>query len=262
MKYSFIVQYFRHRDNIINITNSLINIPDSELIFHNDSNSDLDIFNELLNKYSNLKVICSNDIHEIRGYNKCIQCANGEYIWICQDDDIMNCNNILRKIDILFKNYNDLGIISLNNGGLENWGLQENKFNKIMNNDLKTDIKIDNTNINYMFVSWANIGPFIIKKTILDKIGTFDEFYSDIGELGIGYDSEFTFRANLNNIRVILLRFDDIERGVGGHGTKASNKKRNERKIRCRKNRELFNNQYNNYTEIIKNIVNELNNKL
>lgn len=262
MKHSFIIQYFNHRDNILGIVNNLISIPDSEIIFHNDSNSDHDIFNQLIKKYLNLKVICSNNIHEIRGYNKCIKMAKGKYIWICQDDDIMNCNPVLKKLDILFELYDDLSIISLYNGGVENWGKLENKYIKFKNNELDNTHNINDEYLSYKFVCWANIGPLVIKKSLFNEIGLFDENYSNVGELGIGFDSEFTFRANLNNKKVAILKFDSIIRGVGEHSTKRTDKKRKERKNRCKKNRELYNNQYGKITEDMKKKINDLNNKL
>lgn len=260
MKHTFIIQYFKHRDNIIPITESLINIKNVEVIFHNDSNSDHDIFNNLLNKYTNLKVINSDDIHEIRGYNKCISYAKGQYIWICQDDDIMDCKNFVDKIDFIFNKFDFLGIIGLYKGAINNWGIEENKFNKVSNNNYYINYGLEKL---YMtFVSWANIGPLVIKKDLFEKIGKFDENYSDIGELGIGFDSEFTFRANLNNYRVAVLEFNEIQRGIGGHGTLSSDAKKKQRKIRCRKNRKLFYDKYTIYVDIINNIVNNLNNNI
>lgn len=256
MKYSFIVQYFNHRDNIISITNSIINIPDCEVIFHNDSNSDHDIFNELQKKHSNFKVICSNDIHEIRGYNKCIPECKGEYIFICQDDDIMSSISYIKNVEYLFNKFKFLGIIGLLNGGINNWGIEKYKLLSLKNSKLEYFYN----NLNVQFVSWANIGPLIIKKTVFNKIGLFDLDYSEIGELGIGYDSEYTFRANLNGIRVMLLEFNDIKRGVGGHGTKGSLKKKNQRKNRARKNRELYNNKYQYLVDNVDEQVISLNN--
>ena len=68
MKVSYIIQYFNHRDNIIPMTDSLVGLYDGtveneEIIFHNDSNSDHDIFNQLKDKYKQFSTIESDDIH-------------------------------------------------------------------------------------------------------------------------------------------------------------------------------------------------------
>ena len=257
MKYSFIIQYFKHRKNIIKITESLINIEQCEVIFHNDSNSDHDIFNELISKYSNFKVICSDDIHEIRGYNKCIKECKGEYIFICQDDDIINSIEFINNAQKLFNKYSFVGIVSFYKGGIYDWGLESEMYKKIDND--KINYSVDN--LNCQFVLWCNIGPFMIRKSVIDKIGVFDLDYSEVGELGIGFDSEYTFRANLHNYRVMLLECNDIKRGVGGKGTMATKEKKIQRANRKVKNRKIFRKQYSHLVNNEINNINSLNSK-
>ena len=255
MKYSFIIQYFNHRKNIIKITESLINIPESEVIFHNDSNSDHDIFNELIGKYSNLKVICSGDIHEIRGYNKCIPECKGEYIFICQDDDIISDISFISNAEKLFNKYSFLGIVSFFKGGIYDWGLESEMYKKIDNNKIQYSID----NLNTQFIMWGNIGPFMIKRTVIKDIGMFDLEYSKVGELGIGFDSEYTFRANLHGYRVMLLEFNGIKRHVGGKGTMATKEKQECRAKQKVKNREIFRKQYSNLVDNEIDNINSLN---
>ena len=163
MKVSYIIQYFNHRDNIIPMTDSLVGLYDGtveneEIIFHNDSNSDHDIFNQLKDKYKQFSTIESDDIHEIRGYNKCIQKATGDYIVLMQDDDIIEKDDWLKNCMILFEKFEDLAIIGCYCGGILPW----NQFymHKIQNNDIQYKFN----DIVFEFVSWLNLGPFIIRK--------------------------------------------------------------------------------------------------
>jgi len=256
---SFVIQYFNHRDNIIPIVESIIGLWDGneEIIFHNDSNSDHDIFEELCNRKPKLnekiRYIVSDNIHEIRGYNKCIPECKGEYIFLMQDDDILNGKDWVKDIKCLFNKFSDLGIIGLMNGGMHNWG----SFSSMRINNKDIEYKIDD--IRFQFVLWANLAPFVVRKSIFEKIGYFDTRYSKKGESGIGLDSDITFKANLCNYFTGIMYFNNIERGVGGSGTKINPKKILERKTNKKNNKILFNWKYEKFIEKVHRRVNKKN---
>ena len=50
-----------------------------------------------------------------------------------------------------------------------------------------------------MFVSWANIGPFVLKRDAFLSSGMFHDSYSCRGDPGIGFDYEYGIRLWRNN---------------------------------------------------------------
>ena len=277
---SFVIQYFNHRDNIIPIVESIIGLWDGneEIIFHNDSNSDHDIFEKLCNRKPKLnekiRCIVSDNIHEIRGYNKCIPECKGEYIFLMQDDDIFTNKTWTDNIKYLFNRFNksmhsgldqSLGIISLHNGGMRRWNSEEKLEYKIYNaknyEGYPSNINYKKNGIKFQFVSWANLAPMIVRKEVFNKVGLFNESYSEKGESGIGLDTELSFRANLSNFLVGVMYFCDIDRGVGGHGTLIGSKAK-QRKRNLRKNQESFNRKYSSYFDKIYNKVCRYNEEL
>lgn len=283
-KVSFIIQYYNsehlnHRDNIIPIVNTFRNTYDGneQIIVCNDSMSDLDIFSKVLNK-PNDYIICSNNLHEIRSYNKAGKYANGEFLFFCQDDDIF-CNynkNWVKEIVNLFNEFPKLGIITLKHGFLSNW-IDRRKEKEYYGS--KRILSYQNRNsyyigeqINYrdkkygyrfQFVLWGNIGPFIVRKKFLEELGYFNLAYSNVGESGIGLDVEMCLRFFEHGYFTGIYHIGHIKRGVGGHGTLVTEEQTNLRKNAYERNIVQFLKKYpDKLVEQYLNNVFELNNKL
>ena len=248
---SFIIQYYNHPDNIKDIINNLYQSDEYEILWNNDSKSDLDIFNKyMFNK--NGETVLSDNLHEIRGYNKLSKIAKGEYIMFCQDDDIPPLTKewIDYSINIL-KKYKDIKLIGFYKGGSDYWGSSYSH---------KPDINTEsNIYDDLIFPYWLNMGPFLISRKDFKRFGKFDETYSDIGECGIGFDSAFSTNIWKNNGLCLLIPNVNIIRGVGGRGTKINKEKFRIRKHRQKKNKKIYYNQFQNSFKDIKRKVNKAN---
>lgn len=240
---SFIIQYYNHPQNIPQITQNLYK-ENYEILWNNDSQSDMDIFSKHMKNIPG-KVVLSENLHEIRGYNKLVDMAKGKYIIFCQDDDIPPLNKgwIEYSINIL-QLYDEIKLIGFYRGGLEYWGsLDTKKIKAKRNNPIYKNI---------IFAFWMNMGPFLISKKDFYLYGKFDELYSNVGECGIGFDSAFSTKIWANNGKCLLIPNVNIERGVGGHGTKTPEQFpiRKERQV---KNKIIYNQQFSqDFTKISK----------
>ena len=252
---TFTIQYYNHPQNIKEIIKNLYK-ENYEILWNNDSQSDIDIFNKNIKNMKNIpgKVVLSENLHEIRGYNKLVDMAKGEYIIFCQDDDIPPINKdwIEYSINIL-KLYDEIKLIGFYCGALNYWGSLDPQ-----------KIKINRINPIYVpmsFVFWLNMGPFLISKKNFYLNGKFDELYSDVGECGIGFDSAFSTKIWVNNGKCLLIPNVNIERGVGGHGTK-SKQQYPIRKERQKKNKIIYYEQFNMDFKKIKRTLKDANRNL
>lgn len=95
---SVIVQYFKHGHTLLDLVERLLLHPSTEVIIHADSDSALDraAFAEAQSRaaalrmdeaaHDPLRLVHSNNIHEIRGYNKCARMARAPLLLFTQDD--------------------------------------------------------------------------------------------------------------------------------------------------------------------------------
>ena len=104
VKISFIIQYFKHEDNLEAILNALQTIAASlrsftlEVLVHFDSARAADVaLRKRLKKAAatppgfafKLVLLQSGNVHEIRGYNKAFVVSRGELVCFMQDDDLL-----------------------------------------------------------------------------------------------------------------------------------------------------------------------------
>lgn len=84
---SFIVQYFQHPRTLHEICRRLQH-PRIEVIIHADSSTSADMvaLHGVHADFANIRVIHSENIHELRGYNKAARLARGELLVFSQDD--------------------------------------------------------------------------------------------------------------------------------------------------------------------------------
>eukprot|EP00966_Prymnesium_polylepis_P007435 171038-Prymnesium_polylepis.1 len=81
MQVSFIVQYFDKPRMLAAIAGRLQH-PALELIVHADSNTPCDrpALLAVARRFSNVRVLRSNNVHEVRGYNFAARAANGSLL--------------------------------------------------------------------------------------------------------------------------------------------------------------------------------------
>ena len=79
---SFIIQYYNHPQNIPQITQNLYK-ENYEILWNNDSQSDMDIFSKHMKNIPG-KVVLSDNLHEIRGYNKLVDMAQVNILYFAK----------------------------------------------------------------------------------------------------------------------------------------------------------------------------------
>ena len=117
-KLSLILLSFNHRMNIRKISRRLHNTSADELIICEDGSIDGSdrLWLQKLTR-SNDFLIRSNDIHEIRAYNRAIDLARGELVCVLQDDDIPPPSGTwIDEALALFERYPALGILGAYQG--------------------------------------------------------------------------------------------------------------------------------------------------
>jgi len=188
---AFVVLSFNRAANIDQLVSGLRRIEGHELIVCDDGSLDdsrekwrshLDQPNDFL--------ILSNDLHEIRIFDRGIRFASAEIICLVQDDDIippesgwLDC--VLEE----FKKHPKLAII----GGFQGfYGLARTPGNE---NPIWGEAP-------FQFVDHVNVGPYFIRKQHYEALGGWDFSFSRAGEPGVCFDSELCLRAWVNGYQV------------------------------------------------------------
>lgn len=136
----------------------------------------------------------SNDIHEIRAYNRAVRFARGEIVCLMQDDDRPPLDGrwLAGALD-LFDRFPALGVLGGWCGFDEYFEVEYNApwlpagTNPIPYADPLTGRPM-------VFVENVNIGPYLLRKRIFEEVGGFDLRFSPPGEPGITFESEFCYR--------------------------------------------------------------------
>jgi len=254
---SLIILSFNHRSNIKPIIESLRLSGAQELIVCEDGSIDgsLEEWMKYL-FYPNDFLIRSNDLHEIRSYDRAINLAKGEIVCILQDDDIPPSDNDWIDIPLkLFNRFPKLAVI----GGYQGRGFGNYRiyygYNKQSIPYLDPDLRVP-----FMFVLGVNVGPIFYRKKAYNHIGGFDYSYSKPGDPGIVFDHELCLKAWLNGWQVGLYEPKGFIMDIGEGGTKTfSNTDRGNHK---KKNQARFMHTYEGEIEHYYRITEKLNNSL
>jgi glycosyltransferase involved in cell wall biosynthesis len=208
---------FNHRANAKTIVERLRRTDMEEIVICEDGSSDgsLEEWVRLLTRPNEL-VLRSNDLHEIRAYDRGIRVARGEIVAAMQDDDIPPLDPAWFSTAMtLFERYPKLDILGGYCGftAVNAPATQELREEKNWSPRFQTE-----DGIPFMFVMAVNSGPIFFRRERYLEIGGFDLGYSKPHWTGIHYDKEICLRALVNGGQVGL--FDcPFERRVGGQGT-------------------------------------------
>lgn len=136
----------------------------------------------------------SNDIHEIRTYNRAVRFAQGEIVCLMQDDDRPPLDGrwLTDALD-LFDRFPALGVLGGWCGFDEYFEVEYNApWLPAGTNPIPYANPL--TGRPMMFVENVNIGPYLLRKRTFEEVGGFDLRFSPPGEPGITFESEFCYR--------------------------------------------------------------------
>jgi GT2 family glycosyltransferase len=225
---SILIQSFNHRKNIPLIMERLRLTCADEIIVCEDGSVDGSEveWRKYLSRPNDF-LIQSNDLHEIRTYNRAANLAAGEFICATQDDDIPPEDPSWASDALaLFRKYPQLAVVGCWHG----WAVD---FDDPRSPPLARfgpppdpgkpfpeipfwDDSIDKP---FMFVESVGIGPMFFRRSVFQELGKFDLRLSGVGEAGIWLDYDFTMRAWLAGHQVGVYSSAPFERNVGGQGT-------------------------------------------
>src|SRR5262249_14575211 len=130
---SLILLSFNHRQNIVPILERLRRIPPDELIVCDDGSVDgsEQVWLRRLTQPNDF-VVRSNDLHEIRAYNRAVDLARGDIVCVLQDDDIPPEDGTwVAQALGLFERHERLGILGGFLGTFLDWSGPPESFGRV-----------------------------------------------------------------------------------------------------------------------------------
>jgi len=137
----------------------------------------------------------SNDLHEIRTYNRAIGMAQGAVVCLMQDDDRPPSDGAwLADALEIFERYPRLAVLG---GwcGFDRYFEVEYNAPWLLSRDTAIPFLDPPTGRPFAFVENVNIGPYFVRRRVFDELGGFDLRFSGVGEPGITFESEFCYRV-------------------------------------------------------------------
>ncbi len=224
---SLLIQSFNHRRNVPAIVEGLRRTSAEEIIVCEDGSIDgsLAVWTKLLDRPNDF-VIRSNDLHELRAYDRALTLARGDIVCLLQDDDIPPADPAWLENSVkLFDRFPDLVMIG---GWIGFRGLEACTETSDSHPYVPGDI-IDvygNTpefttddGLPFMFVAGVNVGPIFIRRDRFLKMGGFDLSYSPVGWPAIHFDIEMSLRVWMNGGQVGWFPMGFQQLGDGGTKT-------------------------------------------
>lgn len=219
-EFTFIIQFYNKRQNINPILSSLKKFKNQELIVLDDGSID-GSYAEWPKHLTELNhfLLRTNDLYEIRTYDRAIRMAKGKYVCLLQDDDLLpEHTSWLEEAKAIFESYPKLLILS----GKQGVNLTPNNPYLEANapaSPVLTPTLIDpKTHIPFMFTMTAYRAPLFIRTKELIEIGGLDLSYSPL----MCDDAELSLRAWTNGFSVGFYQVD-CKRDIGIGGTRLFN---------------------------------------
>lgn len=234
-KLTAIVQSFNHHANIANITKGLRAGVVEEVVISEDGSTDgsLHDWHHLLDGKGDF-IIRSNNLHELRSYNRAMRMSSGDIVVLLQDDDLLPMTDEwLRNAMKLFEALPQLGILGGYIGQLWDhatgqgfeYGEQVSTHGGLRKGDTKPLPHIEPvTGLPFMYAECVWIAPMFIRRSLLRKVGGLELTIARKGEPGVWQDCVLSYEAWVNGFTVGAYSAE-FERGVGGHGSATSSAK-------------------------------------
>jgi GT2 family glycosyltransferase len=263
---SILIQSFNHGINIRSIMEGLRLTCADEIIVCEDGSvdgSEIEWRKHLIRP--NDFLIQSNDLHEIRTYNRAANLAAGEFICTMQDDDIPPKDPSWASDAIaLFRKYPRLAVV----GPWHGWAVDfyDPQYPVLARFGAppypgapfpEIPFWDDVIGKPFMFVESVGIGPMFFRRSVFQELGKFDLRFSGVGEAGIWLDYDFCLRAWLAGHQVGVYSSAAFERNVGGQGTMIYSG--NSRSANYLKNREYVYGAYRGKIASVREIIGNLN---
>eukprot|EP00177_Eucheuma_denticulatum_P006748 GFKZ01012264.1.p1 GENE.GFKZ01012264.1~~GFKZ01012264.1.p1 ORF type:complete len:415 (-),score=49.18 GFKZ01012264.1:203-1447(-) len=232
-KLTAIVQSFNHHANIPNISAALKAASAvEEIAISEDGSTDgsLHDWHAALTDPSHF-VIRSNNLHELRSYNRAMRMSSGDFVVLLQDDDLLPMSDEwVRNAMTLFETLPELGVLGgyigqlwdhATGSGFE-YGEQVSTHGGLRKGDTKPIPFIEpNTGLPFMYAECVWIAPVFIRRSLLRKAGGLKLSIAKRGEPGVWQDCVLSYEAWVNGFSVGTYSAK-FERGVGGHGSATS----------------------------------------
>jgi|TARA_B100001175_G_scaffold316065_2_gene329038 hypothetical protein len=205
---SFAVQYFKRPNLVQKIATQLAGYAIKynfavEVLINDDSATEIQEWHEALKQIPHA-IVCAGNVHEIRGYNRLALMSRAQIVAVIQDDDLPPTEpNWLIQAEDNFYEHKKLALIAGLVGQIQG-GPDTGRWGKQRGRHVKQIPYYDSKGRPFMFVSWANIGPFVLKRDAFLSSGMFHDSYSCRGDPGIGFDYEYGIRLWRNNREVAL----------------------------------------------------------
>lgn len=198
---SIIIQYFKMPINIP-ILSLWKQCKGVELIVNVDSRDDGDLQWLKTNADS---IVFSNNVHEIRAYNRLARFSRAPIVAFVQDDrsPFSSCGYI-DHLETMFSDDVKLAIVGLN---VVTTTPKNFKYGQYKHTAYERGTHIWRWNIIAEYAANVDVGPFIARRSAFMILGGFDESISDPGKPGMDLDFELSCRAWLNGFHVALYDF-------------------------------------------------------
>jgi GT2 family glycosyltransferase len=256
-----VVQSFNHVHNVPMIARALIDNPGiDEIVICEDGSSDgsLDAWTEALHGLKHF-VVVSNNLHEVRCYNRAMRISSAEYFVFLQDDDLPltgvknageksaaasrdageiaaaeaaddGANWVSEALD-LFDADPMLGILSgfigqmWTEGTGYEFGEQQSDHGGLHKGSTRRIPFVSpHTGRPFMYVECGWIAPLFVRAAVLRRVGGLDVELFNVGEPGMWQDCVLSYAAWSAGWRVGV--YDAMfRRGIGGHGSTSTPKK-------------------------------------
>lgn len=160
-------------------------------------------------------VVLSNDVHELRAYNRLAAAASAELVVLAQDDDAPLPGSLwLQDAMVLFATHPKMGMLGAYRGRMDDGSRMKesgqndgSKFGAGHEKDRETRPITHQdaaTGAPFMWVYKVNMGPLLVRRTLFLALGGFNLNFSCAGEMGQGFDFEYSVRLWREGWRVGL----------------------------------------------------------
>ncbi|GAX78604.1 hypothetical protein CEUSTIGMA_g6043.t1 [Chlamydomonas eustigma] len=223
-KVSLLMQYFKRPQMIYSYIDQMRKCNETvalELLVNVDHPRDHEPWAMASYNSSGMVVpVFSNNIHEVRSYNRLAHMARGDYLILVADDDIPpeDCGWISRVVSILDK-WPSVGILGIRN------------FVTCFNLDAGNRgeyFKDPVLDLTMHFVEKVDMAPMVVRKSAFINIGGMDETTTEPGECGILTDWDLCIRMWVAGWQVMAAK-----QVIMGHDQEAGGTHKPETAERC-----------------------------